>query len=149
MNSPLCPLFDPRSVAVLGASSDVTHIGGRVLDYLIRGGFKGRIIPVNPNRSEVQGLATVASVAALPEGIDVAIVVLPVAGTIAAVAACAARGIRGAIVFSSGSTSSIWLRSTLSMWVHTAKRISSRTRPSVPVITVTPALHRPASRSPT
>ena len=102
MNDTLVALFNPSSVAVIGASGDVTRIGGRVLDYLIRGGFKGKIFPVNPNRSEVQGLAAVPSVDDLPAGIDVAIVALPVAATVAAVRACAAKGIRGAIVFSSG-----------------------------------------------
>jgi len=102
MSETLRALFDPSSVAVVGASADVTRIGGRVLDYLIRGGFKGRIIPVNPNRDTVQGLAAVPSVDDLPAGIDVAIVALPVAATVAAVRACAARGIKGAIVFGSG-----------------------------------------------
>lgn len=102
MNGNLSCLFNPRSVAVVGASGNVTRIGGRVLDYLIRGGFKGIIVPVNPNRTEVQGLPAVAAVEALPQDIDVAIVALPVSATIAAVRACAAKGIKGAIVFSSG-----------------------------------------------
>ena len=102
MRHPLSALFEPRSVAVIGASSNVTRIGGRVLDYLKRGGFAGPIVPVNPNRSEVQGLAAVASVADLPDGIDMAIIALPAAATRDALAACARRGIKGAIVFTSG-----------------------------------------------
>ena len=102
MRHPLSALFEPRSVAVIGASSNVTRIGGRVLDYLKRGGFAGPIVPVNPNRSEVQGLTTVASVADLPDGIDMAIIALPAAATRDALAACARRGIKGAIVFTSG-----------------------------------------------
>ncbi len=102
MRHPLSALFEPRSVAVIGASSNVTRIGGRVLDYLKRGGFAGPIVPVNPNRSEVQGLTAVASVADLPDGIDMAIIALPAAATRDALAACARRGIKGAIVFTSG-----------------------------------------------
>jgi len=102
MSSSLSALFEPRSVAIVGASTDVTRIGGRVLDYFIRGGFKGPIVPVNPNRPEVQGLPAVTGVADLPDGIDMAVIALPAAAARDALAACAARGIRGAIVFSSG-----------------------------------------------
>lgn len=102
MTHPLSVLFEPRSVAVVGASGNVARIGGRVVDYLKRGGFAGSIVPVNPNRQEVQGLPAVASIADLPDGIDVAIIALPAAATCDALIACAARGIKGVIVFSSG-----------------------------------------------
>jgi acyl-CoA synthetase (NDP forming) len=102
MRGALQSLFDPASVAVVGASSDVTRIGGRVLDYLIRGGFKGPVIPVNPNHGTVQGLAAVPSIEALPQAVDVAVIALPVAATVKAVGAAAAKGVKGAIVFSSG-----------------------------------------------
>jgi len=72
--SGLTPLLSPRSIAVLGASSDPTRIGGRPIAYLKAQGFKGAICPVNPDRAEVQGLQAFPSVAALPETSDVAIV---------------------------------------------------------------------------
>jgi len=102
MTHPLSALFEPRSVAIVGASGDVTRIGGRVLDYFIRGGFSGPIVPVNPNRKQVQGLTAVASIEDLPDDIDVAVVALPAAAARDALIACAARGIKGVIVFSSG-----------------------------------------------
>ena len=49
-------LFEPTSVAVIGASDDPTRIGGRPIRYLREAGFGGAIYPVNPNRSLVQGL---------------------------------------------------------------------------------------------
>ena len=49
-------IFAPRSVAVIGASSDPKRIGGRPVDFLIRHGFEGTILPINPRSSEVQGL---------------------------------------------------------------------------------------------
>jgi hypothetical protein len=52
----LTPLFAPRSVAVLGASSDPTRISGRPLAYMKAQGFQGALFPINPNRTEVQGL---------------------------------------------------------------------------------------------
>ena len=70
----LTPLFAPRSVAVLGASSDPTRISGRPIAYMKAQGYQGALYPINPNRAEVQGLKAYASVADLPEAPDVAIV---------------------------------------------------------------------------
>ena len=70
----LTPLFAPRSVAVLGASSDPTRISGRPMAYMKAQGFQGALYPINPNRAEVQGLKAYPSVADLPETPDVAIV---------------------------------------------------------------------------
>jgi acyl-CoA synthetase (NDP forming) len=102
MTNPLKALLDPRSVAVVGASADVTRIGGRVLDYMIRGGFRGQLIPVNPKRSEVQGLAAAPSIAELPSAVDTAILAVSAEATPAAVEACAAKGVKGCVIFSAG-----------------------------------------------
>ncbi|HZB88896.1 MAG TPA: CoA-binding protein, partial [Terracidiphilus sp.] len=59
----LTPLLAPRSVAVLGASSDATRIGGRPLAYMLQQKFPGTLYPVNPNRAEVQGLKAYPTVA--------------------------------------------------------------------------------------
>ena len=72
----LTPLFAPRSVAVLGASSDPTRISGRPIAYMQAQGFQGALYPINPNRAEVQGLKAYPSVADLPETPDVAIVAI-------------------------------------------------------------------------
>ena len=95
-------LLRPRSVAVLGASSDPTRIGGRPISYMLQRGFQGAIFPVNPNRTEVQGLRAYASVADLPEVPDTAIVAVPGALAVQAVDELGARGVRSAIVFTAG-----------------------------------------------
>jgi acetate---CoA ligase (ADP-forming) len=97
----LRPLFEPESVALIGASDDATRIGGRTLSYLIDGGFRGRIVPVNPNRTEVQGLAAYPSIDAAPP-VEAAIIALPAKAVPEAVRACAAGGVKAGIVFSSG-----------------------------------------------
>ena len=51
-------LLKPRSVAIIGASAEKTRIGGRPIDYMRQAGFAGSIYPVNPNRSQIQGLKT-------------------------------------------------------------------------------------------
>ena len=63
----LTPLLAPRSVAVLGASSDPTRISGRPIAYMLAQGFKGGLYPINPNRTEVQGLKAYPTIADLPE----------------------------------------------------------------------------------
>ncbi|RYG34333.1 MAG: hypothetical protein EON93_08250, partial [Burkholderiales bacterium] len=68
-------LLAPRSIAVVGASSDATRIGGRPLARLISTGFSGAIYPVNPSRDTVQGLPALKRVLDLPMGVDLAIVV--------------------------------------------------------------------------
>ena len=98
----LAPLLAPRSVAVIGASSDATRIGGRPIAYMKARGFAGAILPVNPNRSEIQGLPAYPDIASLPEVPDVAIVAVPAAQVVATVDALGARGVKGAIVFSAG-----------------------------------------------
>src|SRR5215475_8432540 len=64
---PLDSLFAPRSVAVIGASRDPSKVGGSVLANLRSGGFEGRVIPINPQATTVQGLATVRSLRAVDD----------------------------------------------------------------------------------
>lgn len=98
----LSALLAPNSVALVGASDDVTRIGGRPLRYLRESGFAGAVYSVNPKRETVQGLRAFSSVAALPEAPDVAILAVPAAATVQAVQECAERGVKAAIVFSAG-----------------------------------------------
>lgn len=100
--SSLDSLLRPRSVAVLGASADPTRIGGRPIAYMLAQGFQGTILPVNPNRAEVQGLPAYASVADLPTVPDTAIVAVPAELAVQAVDDLGARGVRSAIVFTAG-----------------------------------------------
>ncbi len=95
-------LLSPNSVALVGASDDVTRIGGRPLRYLRESGFAGAVYPVNPKRETVQGLKAYASIGVLPQAPDVAILAVPAAATVQAVRECAERGVKAAIVFSAG-----------------------------------------------
>ena len=98
----IAKLLNPQSVAVIGASDDPTRIGGRPIAYMRGQGYQGKIFPVNPNRTTVQGLAAYPTVAALPETPDVAIVIVPAAAALESITALAERGCAAAIVFSSG-----------------------------------------------
>ncbi len=95
-------MIRPRSVAVIGASDDATRIGGRPIAYMMNQGFAGAILPVNPNRPTVQGLPAFASVDALTQVPDVAIVAVPGEAAVQAVADLGAKGCRAAIIFTAG-----------------------------------------------
>ena len=98
----LSAALDPQSVAVVGASENPEKIGGRPIKYMLRAGYKGRIYPVNPNRAQIQGLKAYPDVASIPEAPDLAIVAVPGMGAVDAVAACAKRGVKVAVVITSG-----------------------------------------------
>lgn len=94
--------LNPQSVAVIGASENIHKIGGRPIYYMQKHGFAGRIYPINPGRDEVQGLKSYASLAALPEAPDLALVIVGGDKAVAAVDECAARGVKSAVVIASG-----------------------------------------------
>ena len=95
-------LFRPRSVAVMGASSDEKKIGGRPIFYLKHYNYAGDIYPINPNYDEVQGLKAYKSLADVPGDVDLALIALPSAMVEDAVTACAKKGVKAAVIFSSG-----------------------------------------------
>ena len=95
-------LLRPASVAVIGASNDPTRIGGRPIRYLREAGFSGQVYPVNPKHREVQGLPAFSHISAVPEAVDLAIVAVPAPSVVETVEACAARGVRVAVIYSAG-----------------------------------------------
>jgi acyl-CoA synthetase (NDP forming) len=92
----------PRAVAVVGASGDVTRIGGRALRHLKEVGFTGDIFPINPGRDEVQGLKAYKTVDDVPGRPDCAILALATDAVLPAIEACARKGVRSAVIFSAG-----------------------------------------------
>lgn len=94
--------LSPRSIAVIGASDNANKIGGRPIAYLSRFGFKGQVFPINPARSEVQGLRCYKTLADLPDVPDVAIIAVPGDLAVQAVDECAQAGVCVGIIMSSG-----------------------------------------------
>lgn len=95
-------VLNPKSIAVIGASENPNKIGGRPILYLSRHGYTGRIYPINPKRTEILGHKAYPSLADLPEAPEAAIVALAGDAAVEAVEQCAARGVRAAVVMSSG-----------------------------------------------
>jgi acetate---CoA ligase (ADP-forming) len=100
--SDLRPLLSPDSIAVIGASADTETLRGRLTHALIGHGYAGRVYPVTRSQSEVLGLRAYASVGDLPEAADLAVIVVPAAVVPGTLDECGARGIRAAVVISSG-----------------------------------------------
>src|SRR5215510_6401863 len=70
-------ILHPRSVAVFGASDSKDKFGGRIMHFLVRHGFAGDILPINPRRREVAGHPAYPSIGAVPTPPDVAILAVP------------------------------------------------------------------------
>jgi acyl-CoA synthetase (NDP forming) len=95
-------MMSPRAVAVIGASNDPTKVGGRVLASLVQQAPHLHTYPVNPRGGFTQGIRTLQSVDELPSDIDVAVIALEATLVADAIASCARRGIKAAIVLSGG-----------------------------------------------
>ncbi|MFZ0019420.1 MAG: acetate--CoA ligase family protein, partial [Acetobacteraceae bacterium] len=92
----------PQSIAVLGASPDTHRIRGRLLHQLRENGYPGRILPINPSYQDIGGLRCYASIGAVGEPVDLALVAIPAAGVAPALEECARAGVRNALIISSG-----------------------------------------------
>jgi acetyltransferase len=95
-------LLAPRSIAILGASSDFRKVSGRPVKHLLDKGYKGRIYPVNPRAETIGPLKAYPSVAAIEDDIDLAIIVLPASEVLNCVRELGAKGVPVAVIFSSG-----------------------------------------------
>ena len=124
MRTDLERLFNPRSIAVIGASAELGTISGQPLNFLVKRGYAGTLYPVNPKYSELLGRRCYSSIEALPETPDLAIIAVAGEEAVAAVEACAARGVKVAVVMASGfgETGAAGLRIEQAM-VETARRL--------------------------
>ena len=95
-------VLDPKSIAIIGASDNPNKIGGRPLVYLSRFGYRGKVYPINPKRTETLGYRTYPSLKDLPESPEVAIVAVPGDAALAAVDECAEHGVKAVVLMSSG-----------------------------------------------
>jgi len=95
-------LLTPASVAIIGASRRPDSVGRVILRNVITGGFPGPVYAVNPGAAELDGVACVPSVAALPDRIDLAVIAVP-AGAVPGVAEeCGRRGVKALVVITAG-----------------------------------------------
>jgi acetate---CoA ligase (ADP-forming) len=102
MTSDLAPFFSPKGVAIVGASTDPTKLSHGILKNMTLYGYQGGIYPVNPKADQILGLTAYPDIAAVPDPLDLAVVVLPAPMTPAVLRACGERGIKAVIIISGG-----------------------------------------------
>ena len=102
MNSPLSPLFRPSRIAVIGASSNPDKMGFQILRNIKEAGYAGGIVPVNPKGEVILGVPSVKSAAELPEGTDLAVVIIPAKLVPATMRELGGRKVKSAIVITGG-----------------------------------------------
>ncbi|MCC6888286.1 MAG: acetate--CoA ligase family protein [Hyphomicrobiales bacterium] len=98
----LRPLLQARTIAIVGASRTPGKSGHSVLENLLRGGYPGRIFPVNPSANEIEGITCFPSVKQLPERADCAFLVIPAKEMVQAIRDCSDAGVRSVVVAASG-----------------------------------------------
>jgi len=95
-------LLRPRSVAVVGASSEPFSLGANVMANFETFGYTGNLYPVSRRFETINGIPCRKSISELPDGIDLAALVVPAAAVRQAIEECAAKGIGSAVIFASG-----------------------------------------------
>ncbi|MCX7771290.1 MAG: acetate--CoA ligase family protein [Proteobacteria bacterium] len=94
-------IFNPSSIAVIGASAEEKKVGYAVLKNLIEG-YTGKIFPVNPGRKEILSLPCYPSVSAIPDKVDLAVIVIPAKAVAETLQDCAVAGVKGVVVITAG-----------------------------------------------
>lgn len=95
-------ILHPRSVAVFGASESTDKFGGRIMHYLVKHGFEGELIPINPGRDRVFGRPCYPSILAAPRATDVAILAVPPKVLVAMAEECGRAGVGCCVILTIG-----------------------------------------------
>jgi len=101
-NHDISYFFNPKSIAVIGASETAGKVGNTVLNNIIKSGYKGKIYPINPRSDEICGHNCYKSVLDVKEDIDIAIFVIPGKFVNGAAEECGKKGVKGLIIISAG-----------------------------------------------
>src|ERR1017187_6538493 len=102
MPHPLDSFFAPSSIALIGASRDLEKIPRRLLSMLRKNEFPGKIYPINPNYSDIDGLKCYPAISDVRRPIDLAVVIMPTSAELPALEQCATAGVKHAVIISSG-----------------------------------------------
>jgi len=94
--------FNPRAVAVVGASRKRSSIGGEIFHNLLSFGFQGPVYPINPSARVIQSVPAYATIEDVPGPIDLAIIVVPATEVVTAVESCGRKGVKALVVISAG-----------------------------------------------
>ena len=99
---PLEAIFSPQSVAVIGASNRPESVGNAIFKNILLGGFCGTLYPVNPKAPSICGVHAYPNITAIPDELDLALIIVPAAAVPDVLEECGQKGVRGAVVVSAG-----------------------------------------------
>src|SRR3974377_776863 len=99
---PLDVFFAPKTVAVVGAKENPGSVGRTILWNLVTSPFGGTVFPVNPKRANVLGIKAYPSITAIPEQVDLAVMVTPPPSIPGIIRECGENGVQAAVVISAG-----------------------------------------------
>ena len=91
-------IMKPRSVAIIGASEDISKFGGRVTNNVVRHGFAGELLPINPNRETIFGRKAYRDIASAPGPVDIALIAVPASQLQQTIEQCGAAGVGACVV---------------------------------------------------
>ena len=100
------PLFEPASVAVIGASARAGSVGAVLIENMLEAGYRGTLYAVNPKHREVRGVPCFPSIGEVPRRVDLAVIATPAPTVPGIINACGAAGVRAAVVISAGFSDS-------------------------------------------
>lgn len=95
-------VFNPKSVAIVGASSEPGKVGYQILNNIIQNGFKGKIYPINKKATEILGVPCFPSILDVPTDVDFAVIAVPAPLVEGVLRDCAKKNVKGTVVITSG-----------------------------------------------
>ncbi|MBU1194229.1 MAG: acetate--CoA ligase family protein [Proteobacteria bacterium] len=95
-------IFAPETIAVIGASTQKGKVGHDIFANILSGGYTGTLYPVNPKAKSVLSVKCYATIAHIPDPIDLAMIILPPKGALQAVKDCITKGVKGIVIVSAG-----------------------------------------------
>ena len=102
MSSSLDAIFDPKSIAIVGASREEGKTGNVVMKNIIDAGYSKALFPINPKADEILGVKAYPSLDAVPDPIDLAVIIVPSKFVPSVMEQCAKKNVRGIIIISGG-----------------------------------------------
>jgi acetyltransferase len=100
--SGIASFYDPRSIAIIGASANLKKPGGRPLAALLKRGYAGKVFPVNPSYDEIAGLTCYPTILDVPGDVEMAIISVPANVVPELLEQCGAKGVKAAVIFTAG-----------------------------------------------
>ena len=95
-------IFAPESVAVIGASTTAGKVGHDIFANILRGGYTGTLYPVNPGARSILSVRAYPTILDIPDGVDLAMLILPPKAAMAAAEQAVEKGVRGLVIVSAG-----------------------------------------------